>query len=315
MNTVEVNQILAELAERHDGLISVALAEAAGITRAQLHRRVQRGVLVQVDERVFRVAGAPMTWHAKALHAVWSHGPDGLLSHRCSALLWRLDGIERAPFEVLTPRWRRHQKRPGIVVHETKTLRPIDAAVRDRIPCTSVVRTLLDLTAVVPERRADQAIEDALRRRLCTVGQLADRFAQIARRGRPGVVVARRLLEKRGIDYVATMSEFERRVSDLAEGAGLPRPTRQVAVRLAGTVVYIDLGWPELMLGVECDGLEFHGGAVTLPWEDDRQNELVLLGWFILRFTWKQLVESPQVVLGQIRAAVDRQQRMLRRAA
>ncbi len=75
-------------------------------------------------------------------------------------------------------------------------------------------------------------------------------------------------LSKRTGEYVPTMSEFERRVSDLAEEAGLRRPDRQIAVQLPDTTVYIDLGWREVMVGVECDGLFNHADSVRLPWDE-----------------------------------------------
>jgi very-short-patch-repair endonuclease len=304
VNAEAINRAIAELAERNHALVALHLTEPLGIGRDALHKRVESGLLVPVDQGIFRINGAPVTWHQRVLSGCWCHGEEALASHRNGALLWKLDGIAQAPIEVLVPRWYRHTKRSGIRVHETKTLRPIDRTTIDAIPCTSIVRTLLDLAAVVPERRVDQAFEDALRRHLCTIEDIADRFGQLARRGRPGVVVARRLIEKRGIGYVPTMSEFERRVSELAEQAGLGRLERQIPVAVAGTTVWIDLGWSDIRLGVECDGLFDHGNSVSLPWDDDRQNELQLLGWFILRFTWEALTKTPERVVAQIRAAV-----------
>jgi very-short-patch-repair endonuclease len=312
VHSAAINRTLADLAAEHHGLVCLGLTRPLGIDRDHLHRRTASGLLVPVDDGIYRASGAPVTYLQRVLAACWCHGDEALISHRNGALLWRLDGVARAPLEVLVPRWKRHAKRPGIKVHETKTLRAIDRATVENIPCTSVVRTLLDLTAVVPERRADQAFEDALRRRLCTLDDLANRFSQLARRGRPGVVVARRLIEKRGIGYVPTQSDFERLVSELAERAGLGRPQRQIRVALTDRPAWIDLGWADLLLGVECDGLIGHANNVTLPWDDDRQNELQLRGWFILRFTWEQLTTQPDRVIEQLRAAVELQRSMPR---
>jgi len=311
----DINRAIADVARRHHALVCLALTEPLGIGRDVLHTRVQSGLLEPVDQGIYRISGAPATWHERVLAGCWCHGAEALVSHRNAAQLWRLDGIEHAPREVLVPRWFRHTKRPGIRVHETITLRVHDRTTVDAIPCTSIVRTLLDLTGVVAERRADQAFEDALRRRLCTVEQLADRFGQLARRGRPGVVVARRLIEKRGVGYVPTMSEFERLVSELSDRAGLVRLERQTPVAIAGTTVWIDLGWSDLRLGIECDGLFDHANSVSLPWDDDRQNELQLQGWFILRFTWQALTKRPEEVVSQIRDAAALQRSVLRRSA
>jgi hypothetical protein len=220
-------------------------------------------------------------------------------------LLWRLDGVESAPFEVLTERWARRRSRRNLKVHETISLAGPDRTARDGIPCTSAVRTVLDLAGVVPPFRADQALEDALRRRLCLIESVADRFVQLARRGRPGTRVMRALLEKRVGREVPTQSEFERRVLDLIDRHDLPVPRSQIPVRLDLATVYLDLGWPDRLLAVECDGLFDHGSSVRLPWDDDRQNDLQLRGWLILRFTWQTLTSRPATVVAQLREGLQ----------
>jgi len=303
MDSTAINRALAYIGASHHALIRLDLAEAQGVTRKQLHRRVEQGLLDQVEDGIFRISGAPMTWHERLLVACWGQGPEAMASHRCSASLRRLDGFDRAPFEIVVPRWDRRRRRRGVIVHESTSLRGVDRNVVDGIPCTSIVRTLIDLPAVVPERRADQAFEDALRKRHCTVEQLAQRFLQVARRGRRGTRVGRRLIEKRMGGYVPTMSEFERRVSELIETSGMPRPQRQVLVEIRGTRVYIDLAWPDLKIGIECDGLFDHATNLALPWDDDRQNELQLLGWFVIRITWTMLTTQPELLVAQIRQA------------
>jgi very-short-patch-repair endonuclease len=37
----------------------------------------------------------------------------------------------------------------------------------------------------------------------------------------------------------------------------------------------------------------------------ERQNEIALLGWQVLRFTWLDLTEYPQRVLAVIRSAIS----------
>jgi very-short-patch-repair endonuclease len=306
MLPAHTNRLLADLSRRHHGLIFEPSARAAGISDSAIQRRVGSGLLERLDRQVLRMAGAPPTWRQRALAAVWVAGPEALLSHRAAALLWGLDGIEHAPFDVLTHRWARRTARSGTKVHEARDLIGADRHQRDAIPCTSIVRTLLDLPAVVHRFRADQAFEDALRRRLCTVDEVADRFVQVARRGRPGTVAMRGLIGKRLGAYVPTMSEFERRTSELAEAIGLPRPARQHPVDIGSTTVYLDLAWPGRSLAVECDGLFHHATDLQLPWDEHRQNELVLRGWLVLRFTWQQLTRSRDVVSQQLWAAYQR---------
>jgi very-short-patch-repair endonuclease len=115
----------------------------------------------------------------------------------------------------------------------------------------------------------------------------------------------RALLAERTGAYVPTMSEFERRTCELLGRRGIAPPVRQHPVALAGTTVRLDLAWPDVLVAVECDGLFHHGHNQQLPWDEHRQNELVLLGWLVLRFTWRQLVDAPDHLVRQVRAALD----------
>jgi very-short-patch-repair endonuclease len=282
-----------------------------GISRDALDRRVTSGILDRIDRDLYRISASASTWHQRALAAVWLQGPTALLSCRGAVRLWRLDPVPPGPLEVLTERWARRERRPDVRVHETKQLLAVDRAIVDGIPCTSVVRTLLDCAGLLHPFRTDQLFEDALRKRLCTPAEVADRFVRFARRGRRGTRVMRELLEKRVGRDVPTMSEFERRFLELVRAHGFPVPTTQYPVQLDAEKVYLDLAWPDALLAVECDGLYDHGTNIRLVWDDDRQNELQLRGWLVLRFTWEMLTRSPDVVARQLsRALADRSRQL-----
>lgn len=304
MRSHATNQALATLARAHHQLVRADHALAVGISRDALDRRVTSGMLERVDRDLFRISASTSTWHQRALAAVWLQGPTALLSCRAAVQLWRLDPVPPGPLEVLTERWARRERRPDVKVHETRQLLAIDRNLVDGIPCTSVVRTLLDCAGLLHPFRTDQLFEDALRKRLCTPDEVADRFVRFARRGRRGTRVMRALLEKRVGRDVPTMSEFERRFLELVRDHSLPTPVLQHPVRLDDAKVYIDLAWPDALLAVECDGLYDHATSIRLPWDDDRQNELQLRGWLVLRFTWEALTRSPHVVVRQLRRAL-----------
>jgi very-short-patch-repair endonuclease len=306
MRSSEINRALADIGRVQHQLVRVDDARDAGIARRSLDRRVVAGLLEHIDENLYRFASSAPSWHQRALAAVWSQGPTALLSHRAAGMLWELEGVEAAPFEVLTERWARRQRRPDVRVHETNQLLGADRTVVNGVPCTSVVRTLLDNAGVLHPFRTDQMFEDAVRKRLCTPEDVAERFIRFARRGRRGTRTMRRLLAKRVGRDVPTMSEFERRFLELLMARGFDAPRLQVPVVLDVCTVYLDFAWPERMLAAECDGLFAHGRDLRLPWDDDRQNELLLRGWLVLRFTWKQLTEEPRVVERQLREGFAR---------
>jgi len=303
MEAAYTNGRLASLASRQHGLILKHHAVAEGISTSALKRRVQNGMLDQVGPETYRINGSVVSWEQSALLACWTGGPGALLSHRAAALGWRLDGCESAPFEIVTDRWSRRPRDLAVKVHEAKDILPIDRRLMDAIPITSPVRTVLDLAAVSPPRRVEQAMEDGLRRRLFTPDQLAERFARFARRGKPGIRTLRPLIEERVGGYVPTASDFESIVVRLAREAGLPEPVRQYAVMLADTTVYLDLAWPSLRLFVECDGLFVHSNSLQLRWDDDRQNELVLAGWMPIRLTWQRVTCHRDEIIATLQAA------------
>lgn len=303
MEAAQTNRVLAELARAHHSLIHRPMALAAGVSHSALTRRVHSGVLEQIGPEVYRISGARTGWHQRALAACWVVGTDALVSHRAAALAWRLDGYPTAPLEVLTERWTRRPGHKGVVVHEAGDILDTDRASVEGLPVTSAVRTVLDLAAVSPPRRVEQAIEDGLRRRLFTSEQLGERFARFDRRGKRGLRILRPLIAERVGPYVPTDSDFELRMVELIREAGLPEPVRQHRVDLDGVSVYLDLSWPELLLFVECDGIFVHSTSIQLRWDDDRQNELVLRGWMPIRVTWHRMVHEPEVVVATLRRA------------
>ncbi len=303
MRTAQINDVISSIAETHHGLVSTRLAEAHGVTARNLADRSRSRSLHRVDHGIYRVPGSPATWRQRLLAAVWAQGPNAAASHRSAALLHGLDGIVgRPPIEVVVPRWDRRTNRSNARLHESKDIAPLDLAEIDAIPCTNVVRTLVDIPAVLSEYWADRVLDDAFCRDLCTAQEVTNRFVQTARRGRNGTRLGRQLLQKRVDAYVPTMSEFELRVADLLEDAGLPRLACQVPVRLDRTTTYLDLGWPDHKVGIECDGLAPHHEA-RRDRHDDRQDRLALAGWIVIHLTWQVVVETPDAVISQARTA------------
>lgn len=59
------------------------------------------------------------------------------------------------------------------------------------------------------------------------------------------------------------------------------------------------------MVAVEVDGWAWHSDPARFGRDRHRQNELVLGGWKVLRFTWHDLTHRPTKVIADIRAALD----------
>ncbi len=308
-----IDQAIWGLSRHQHGLVSVPQLRALGVSAKALQVRREDGRLTQILPGVYRIGGTPSTWKQGVTAATLSLAPHGLASHRLATQLWRLDGVSAAPTEVLVPRHRR-LARQTFLVHESRDLRASDVDQVEGIPVTSPTRTLIDLGAVVHPYRLEQALDDAIRRRLVDLGQLAARLQQVARPGRRGVGPLRPLLEERMGQALSPTNTFENRARRLATSAGLPTPVCQHPVDLGDTTVYLDLAWPEVKLALECDGLAHHFAAHQLRWDDRRQNALVLLGWMVLRFTWADVTERADDARVLLRRAwLDRKSAQVRR--
>ncbi|CAN5695786.1 type IV toxin-antitoxin system AbiEi family antitoxin domain-containing protein [soil metagenome] len=296
---------IAHHASAHHGVVHRKELLAEGRSERTVRRRAADGSLLRVAPEVYRIAGAPSTWHQRVVTACLTEGDPALASHRTAAALWGLDGFQPGIVEVTTPRWLR-RRRPGVRVHESTDLADGDRVERSAIPVTSIERTLIDLGAVVHRHKVEQALDDALQRRLTTPEQVRDRFVQLARRGRRGVGVLRPLLERRLGTSGLRPSEFGRRVARLLEGAGLAPPELEHVVHDAAGVfvAQVDLAYVLAQVAIECDGDQWHSGRQRRQGDLDRQNRLVLAGWTILRFTWEDLVQRPHMIVARVRAAL-----------
>jgi very-short-patch-repair endonuclease len=118
----------------------------------------------------------------------------------------------------------------------------------------------------------------------------------VARKGRAGVGIIRRLLEERG--DVPDGTVLERRMWTLLATHGIPTPVAQQTV-LDGHgqfVGVVDFAYPELKYVIEVDGFESHSALREFRHDRVRQNDLIDLGWTVHRFTWTEVDQlSPRV--------------------
>lgn len=57
---------------------------------------------------------------------------------------------------------------------------------------------------------------------------------------------------------------------------------------------------------MELDGLRFHSLLAQRRRDRARQNDLVMAGYRVLRYTWQDVVKQPQRVVAEIRRALGR---------
>ncbi|HUR49081.1 MAG TPA: DUF559 domain-containing protein [Acidimicrobiales bacterium] len=290
------------LAEKQLGLVSCGQALAHGMSRWAVNDRVAGGRWRPVFAGVYLIGVTPPSWEQRLLAACLFAGPRAVVSHRAAGIVWKLDGLVRAPLEITVPHHEEAALR-GVVVHRSRKLDERDAARRGAIPVTSIERTLVDLGRYLEPRETEKALESALRMELVTPPAvwtyLEDRGGRI-----PGCRRLRAILLARGNAKPAGSGgevEFIR----LLRQAGLPPPERQFRLQLpSGRVAFLDFAWPDLRIGMEYDGYDPHSGRLAHASDLERQNEIVVLGWTLLRYGGKHVRRKPTAVVAQLEATI-----------
>jgi very-short-patch-repair endonuclease len=174
---------------------------------------------------------------------------------------------------------------PGIEIHRSNL---IERSRRDGFPVTKPMRTLLDAAGCVPEDRIDRMVDDGLRRGLIHLERFQRYVAQEESRSRPGSGTLRSVLALRKPGRPIG-SDPETILFRILRDCGLPLPEPQLPVATRRGKKYIDFAYPDAMLAIEVDGLEEHGTRAAFETDRARQNEIELLGFHFLRFTWTQI--------------------------
>lgn len=82
---------------------------------------------------------------------------------------------------------------------------------------------------------------------------------------------------------------------------GLPEPELQVRFEdRDGLVGYVDMWWPTLGVIGEADGLVKYTDRATLIAEKYREDRLRRLGFVVVRWTWREIMETPGLVTQRV---------------
>jgi very-short-patch-repair endonuclease len=281
---MDVRRHLNQIAASQHALITLDQARSAGLSLGQVRHRTSTGEWLVVRPRVYAVAGVPPTWAQAVAAAALSLQPAAWASHTTAARLWGFPGVTGDEIDVLVDLERR-VRMAGVCSHRSRALFSADLTRHARIPLTSPERTLVDLSATVPEPALGQILDDALRRRLIRLERLRTCVGRLAKSPgrRPAVVHC--LLAARLPGYDPGDSDLETRVLRTLVAAGLPAPVQQHRVRLNGRTIRIDLAYPTCRIAIELDGWDCHRTRSAFDNDRARANALVLAGWVLLRFT------------------------------
>ncbi|MEA2235259.1 MAG: hypothetical protein QOD83_5075, partial [Solirubrobacteraceae bacterium] len=252
--------------------------------------------LHRLHRGVYSVGHRALRSEAHRMAAVLACGPGAVLSHAAAGAHLQIRPSSAARIDVTVPARTGRRSRPGIRLHRSASLPPEDVTVQDRIPVTTVARTLLDLADVLNDQALKRAIDEAEYRRLFDLTGL---IAVVGRNpGRSGA----RLLKAVGGPAELTRSVPEDRFIELVRERGLPRP--RVNAWIDGYEV--DFYWPEANLIVEIDGFAAHGTRSRFEADRLRDRRLARKGLQTIRLTANALSYDEDAIAADLEAAWSR---------
>jgi Protein of unknown function (DUF559) len=280
---------------------SVAVA-AGALTRARLRgpgfRRLFEDVYVSADVPV------DLALRSRAAHLLVA-GRGVLAGFSAAEIVGASCGPADAPAEVALPAGCL-LRQPGLRVHRG-LLESDEVTSVAGIGVTTRVRTAYDLARHAPSLVEAVVAVDALATAdLCAPGGgflPADLLPM--RRRHLGARNSRRLPEVVALADPLAESPMETRTRLALVLNGLPRPVSQFEVRGAGHCHYLDLSYPQYLVGIEYDGGE-HRDAERARRDLERQHRLSRLGWTIVRPRAVTVLRRPHLVAVEVRRELDR---------
>lgn len=299
---------LADVLSRHGGVLSVNSAMKY-LTRDALRWRVSSGRWQQPCRGIVVAQSGPLTeFQALRIAALWA-GPGGALAGLTAASPDGLQGftdrgpLAERPIHVLVPvssPARRTRPSLPLVVHYSRLLGADDIHPLRRPPRTRMARSLVDAAAWMATDRGAQAVLAAgVQQRLARLEGLTAIVARNQRLPRRGMITDT-LEDIAGGAHALSELDFTR----LIRRYRLPPPDRQAPRRdSAGRRRWLDAVWETARLVVEVDGR--HHMDAAQYWADmDRDNDLTVDGYRVLRFPAFLVRYHPGYVAGKIRAAL-----------
>jgi very-short-patch-repair endonuclease len=290
---------IAALSDDQHGVVERSQLIALGIHRRAIDRRIAAKRLHVLHRGVYAVGDRALPPLGRLRAAVFAGGPEAVASHRSAAALHGIRRHDGWP-EVTAPPG--SKRRHGIKLRRAE-LAPDEITVVQRIPCTTVARTLLDLGAV-----GEELVEAAVRQAeflgvfdLAEVSRLLERYPR-----RRGTARLRKAIKAAVDSDVRTRSDMELAFRALVLGAKLPEPEMNGTVELGGLTIEADAVWRDAKLIVELDSRQAHLTMHAFETDRERDRAAALAGWVVIRVTWRQLTEHPGRVMRDIRRILER---------
>lgn len=302
-NGVEARRIAYSLAASQEGVIARRQLIGRGVSNDVVAYWLRSGYVFKFLPGVYSL-GRPADrdesyWMAGVLYA----GDGTILAGESAAQAWEM-GRSTAGVEVVRSQGVYRAVR-GFPPHQAArftirrgSLVPDDFVSKGRIPTMDPARVLIDLCGRVNKQRLRRYFIEAGRNGLLTAPCL-------------NRMTRRSLAFKNRMQLVTLIGHWDPstgRIRSILEGefklvcaeGKLPPPLTNYPIGR----YEVDAVWLKEKLAIELDGRKFHSDAEALVADSEKSRYLRGLGFRVLRFTWNDVVERPEWVIGQIRKAL-----------
>lgn len=273
---------------------------ASGLHPRALVRRIKSGAWQTLFPTTYYIGYGDPSWEARVNAACLWGGEGALASHATAATLL---GFETPPSDLIhisLPR----RKNPidEIRTHYDPRLPAARKVWIGYVCATTIERTIIDLCTALDQDAISDLVADVIRKRKTDLRRLEralDSEMRGATRHRRGTSELRWVLRNRFAGGV-TDSVAEDLFLKLAKRQFPEVVHHHIVRRNKMHVAELDFAFLPEKLNIEIDGDQFHADPASVQRDKERDALLGEQGWHVVRFTYWQLVEKPEWVLGVI---------------
>lgn len=287
----EITRRIAAAARGDFDVLTHAELRECGLSDSGIQKRVQAGLLFPRYPGVYAVGRPDLSVRGQRMAAIKACGPGACLSFASAAVHRGMWHSRSASTDVTVPPGRPLLRLRGIRCHRAD-LAPQDFSLVEGIPCTSVSRTLLDLSIRFGDLSIESAANEAVNLEIFDLREMEDLLGRS--RGRRGVRRLRRVLENGDISGEnRPKSGLERRYAELCAKHGLPRPAINRWILLGDEYHEVDFLWRKQRVVIEVDSRRYHRSGWKLARDEKRDDLLPEHGYLHARVHEDLIDASP----------------------